>query len=47
VVPFVRPFTVHEVVAVVHWNEPSDDVTVYPVIAVPPLFDGAVHDTTD
>ena len=27
-VPFVRPVTVHEVVAVVHWNEPDDDVTV-------------------
>ena len=26
-VPFVRPVTVHEVVAVVHWNEPGDEVT--------------------
>jgi hypothetical protein len=27
-VPFVRPATVHEVVAVVHANEPGVDVTV-------------------
>ena len=26
--PFVRPVTVHEVVAVVQLNEPGDDVTV-------------------
>jgi len=46
-VPFVRPDTVHDVVAVVHWNPPGDEVTVYPVMASPPLLDGAVHDTTD
>jgi len=32
---------------VVHWSEPGDEVTVYPVIDAPPLEDGAVHDTTD
>jgi len=42
----VSPVTVHEVVAVVHVNEPGDEVTVYPVIAEPPVEDGAVHDTT-
>jgi len=42
----VRPVTVHEVVAVVHVNEPGDDVTVYPVTELPPLSVGAVHDTT-
>ena len=31
---------------VVHANEPGVDVTVYVLIAAPPL-DGAVHDTTD
>jgi len=36
---------VHEVVAVVQVNEPGEDVTVYPVIAEPPLLEGAVHDT--
>jgi len=46
-VPFVRPITVHEVVDVVHVKPPGLEVTVYDVIAVPPLFDGAVHDTTD
>ncbi len=46
-VPFVRPVTVHEVVAVVHANEPGDDVTVYELIEAPPLLAGAVHDTTD
>ena len=37
----------HEVVAVVHANEPGDDVTVYEEIAAPPLRTGADHDTTD
>jgi hypothetical protein len=41
----VRPVTVQEVVAVVHVNEPGEDVTVYPVIAVSPVTDGAVQDT--
>jgi hypothetical protein len=36
---------VHEVVAVVQVNEPGDDVTVYPVIEVSPVTDGAVQDT--
>ena len=43
----MRPVTVHEVVAVVHWNEPGEEVTVYPVIDAPPLLAGADHDTTD
>jgi len=38
---------VHEVVAVVHVNEPGVDVTVYELIAAPPLLTGAVQDTTD
>jgi len=39
---------VHDVaVVVVQVNDPGDDVTVYPVIAVPPFKDGAVHATTD
>jgi hypothetical protein len=45
--PFVRPVTVQVVVAVAHWNEPGDEVTLYPVIDAPPLLAGAVHDTTD
>ena len=44
--PFVRPVTVQLVVEVVHENEPGDDVTVYPVIAEPPVLDGADHETT-
>ena len=45
-VPFVRPETVHEVVAVMHWNPPGFEVTVYCEIEAP--FDaGAVHETTD
>ena len=35
------------VVAAVHVNEPGEEVTVYPVIVVPPVFEGAVHETTD
>jgi hypothetical protein len=46
-VPFVRPVTVHDVVAVVHVNEPGEDVTVYELIEAPPLLTGEVHDTTD
>ena len=33
------------VVAVVHVNEPGEDVTVYPVISEPPVLDGADHET--
>ena len=44
-VPLVRPVTAQEVVAVVHVYPPGDEVTVYPVIAEPPLLAGAVHDT--
>jgi hypothetical protein len=43
----VRPVTVHDVDAVVHVNEPGVDVTVYPVIAAPPVLAGAIQDTTD
>ncbi len=42
----MRPVTVQLVDTVVHANEPGVDVTVYELIAAPPL-DGAVHDTTD
>ena len=45
-VPFVRPETVHDVEAVVHWNPAGLEVTVYCVIVAP--FDaGAVQETTD
>jgi hypothetical protein len=45
-VPFVNPVTVALVAPVVDAvKPPGDDVTVYPVIAVPPLLAGAVHDT--
>jgi len=46
-VPFTRLETVHEVEAVVHWNPPGLEVTVYNEIAAPPLLAGADHDTTD
>jgi hypothetical protein len=45
--PFVRPVTVHDVDAVVHVNEPGEDVTKYELIEAPPFETGAVHDTTD
>jgi hypothetical protein len=38
---------VQVVVAVVQVNEPGVEVTVYPVIAAPPVLIGAIHDTTD
>ena len=44
-VPFVRPVTVQLVVAVVQVSDPGEDVTVYPVIALPPLLEGAVQET--
>ncbi len=44
-VPSVRPVTVHDVVLVVQVLPPTDEVTVYPVMARPPLDPGAVHDT--
>jgi len=46
-VPLVRPVTVHEVIAVVHVNEPGAEITVYELIEAPPFETGAVHDTTD
>jgi hypothetical protein len=45
--PLVRPETVHEVEAVAHVNEPGFEVTVYSVIAAPPLDAGAVQETSD
>jgi len=41
----VRPVTVQLVVDVVQVRPPGDEVTVYPVIAEPPLLDGADHET--
>jgi hypothetical protein len=38
---------VQEVVAVVQVSDPGVEVTVYPVIALPPLDTGAVQLTTD
>jgi sulfur carrier protein ThiS len=46
-VPLVKPETVQEVDAVVQVNDPGDEVTVYPVIALPPLDPGALQLTTD
>ena len=46
-VPLVRPVTVQLVVTEGHVTPPGDEVTVYPVMAAPPLDAGAVHDTTD
>jgi hypothetical protein len=44
-VPFVSPVTVQLVVADVQVRFPGDDVTVYNVIAAPPLVAGADHET--
>jgi hypothetical protein len=47
-VPLVRPLTVQEVAMVVeHVNDPGEEVTVYPVMGLPPLLTGAFQDTTD
>ena len=43
--PFVRPVTVQLVDEVVQVNEPGDEVTVYPVIELPPVDAGADQDT--
>lgn len=45
--PLVSPLTTHPVAGTVpvHVKKPGEDVTVYPVIAVPPLNAGAVHVT--
>jgi hypothetical protein len=43
----VRPVTVQVLAEVVQVNDPGVEVTVYPVIAAPPVEDGAVQDTTD
>ena len=45
--PLDRPVTVQLVVAVEQVKPPGDETTVYPLMAAPPLDDGAVHDTTD
>jgi hypothetical protein len=47
-VPLVSPVTVAEVSApvAVAVRPPGEAVTVYPVIAEPPLVTGAVHDTS-
>ncbi len=44
-VPFVRPVTPHDSPAVVQVSPPGEEVTVYPVIGVPPSQAGACHDT--
>ena len=44
-VPFDRPPTEHEVDEVVHVAPPGLAVTVYELIAAPPVLAGAVHDT--
>jgi hypothetical protein len=44
-VPLTRPFTVQPSVAVLQVAPPGDAVTVYPVIDLPPLLAGAVHET--
>jgi hypothetical protein len=45
-VPFVNPSTVRGEEAPLAVNPPVDDVTVYPVIDVPPVFVGGTKDTT-
>jgi hypothetical protein len=45
-VPFVRPVTLQvSAPVVVHVLPPGEDVTVYPVIGVPPFAAGASHET--
>jgi len=46
-VPLVSPETVQEVDVVVQVRRPGKEVTVYPVIALPPLDTGAVQLTTE
>jgi hypothetical protein len=46
-VPFVRPATAQLVELVVQVNEPGVEVTVYELIAAPPVLAGAVQDRTD
>lgn len=46
----MRPVTVQDVSVAglgVHVKDPGDDVTVYEVMAEPPSWVGAVHDTVD
>jgi len=44
-IPFVKPVTVSGELAPVAVKLPGLDVTVYKVIALPPMFSGAVNDT--
>jgi hypothetical protein len=44
-VPLTRLLTEHDVPDVVHVRVPGLEVTVYDVIAAPPLLAGAVHET--
>ena len=43
--PLVKPVTVHTLSAVLHVLFPGFDVTVYPVMAAPPLLAGTLQDT--
>jgi hypothetical protein len=43
--PLVRPVTVQLMVDVVQVNEPGDEVTVYEMIAAPPVVNGADQET--
>ena len=45
--PLMRPVTVHEVVVVVHDLRPGLAITVYCVIAEPPVLRGAVQEITE
>jgi hypothetical protein len=45
VTPKVSPVTGHDVPAVEHVNPPGDEVARYEVIAAPPLYAGATHET--
>jgi hypothetical protein len=44
-VPLTRPVTVSEVAVVVAVIPPGDEITVYPVMELPPSETGAVHKT--
>ena len=41
----MRPVTVQLVVEVEQVNDPGEEVTVYDVMTLPPVLDGAVQDT--
>ena len=46
-VPLVRPLTRQVVATLEQENPPGEEVTVYPVMAAPPLLTGAVQATVD